>query len=180
MLVKLNKNNKGKASYEPPIPVVRNFDDIDRSAPPDEQIEGLLWIVAVLVCRFLHQFPFLYREGDELFSVGMIVVVDSVHNTDTPGDKIGSHIHTNACSAMEAYCNNLDSVVNMTTRTRYRYKERGKEIPTDIRLTAEAVVEDDHTEIIVRDAAKTLGIDLENATLHEKRRLHEFLTKEKK
>lgn len=169
MLVKLNKLNRGVAFYDPPIEVVRNFDDIDRDAPADEQIESLLWIPALLVCRFLHQFPFLKNEADELFSIGMLTVVDTVNNSDHPGHKIGAIIHTLACADMEAYCNNLNSVVNIHTRTRYRNRMAGKDTPESVRLTHQATVEDDQSELIVSDAAEFLGIDLDRASLAEKR-----------
>lgn len=171
MLVKLNKLNRGVAFYNPPIPVVRNFDDIDRKAPANDQIDALLWIPALLVCRFLHQFPFLKNEADELFSIGMMTVVDLVHNSDHPGHKIGAIVHTDSCAAMEAYCNNLNSVVNVHTRTRYRNRKAGKQTPESVKLTHQATVEDDLSELLVRDAAEFLGIDLEKATLNDKRRI---------
>lgn len=175
MLVKLNKANKGTAHYKPPFPVTRHFEDIDRDAPENEQIENLIWIPALLVSRFLHQFPFLRNEADEMFSVGVEVVVDEVYKDGTPGDKIGAVIHTNACAAIEAYCNNINSVVKVSTRTRYKNLQKMKETPSNVRLTAQAVTSDDDTELIVRDAAEFLGIDLQNMTLKEKRKLAEVL-----
>jgi len=175
MLVKLNKRNKGTAHYKPPFPVIRNFDDIDREAPANQQIENLIWIPALLVSRFLYQFPFLRNEADEMFSVGLEVVVDEVHKEGVPGDRIGAVIHTNACAAIEAYCNNINSVVKVSTRTRYKNLQRMKETPHHIRLTAQAVTEDDETELIIKDAAEFLGIDLKNMGLKDKRKLAEVL-----
>src|SRR6056297_2980615 len=120
MLVKLNKLNKGSAHYNPPFPVVRHFDDIDRNAPADQQIENLVWIPALLVSRFLYQFPYLQNEADEMFSVGLTVVVEEVNKKGLPGDRIGAIIHTNACAAIEDYCNGITAVVKFSTRTRYK------------------------------------------------------------
>lgn len=175
MLVKLNKLNKGSAYYDPPFPVVRHFDDIDRSAPVDQQIENLVWIPALLVSRFLYQFPRLHSEADELFSVGLEVVVEEVNKRGNPGDKIGGIIHTNACAAMESYCNNINSIVKVSTRTRYKNREKSKPNPSHIRLTSDRSSYDDNTELILRDAAESLGIDLERMTLKEKRKLAEVL-----
>lgn len=175
MLVKLNKLNKNSASYVPPFPVVRHFDDIDREAPTDQQIMNLVWIPALLVSRFLYQFPYLNSEADELFSVGLEVVVKEVNKEGIPGDKIGAIIHTNACAAIEEYCNNLDSVIRISTRTRYKNLERAKRTPASSKLKSDRFTTDDDTELILRDAAEFCGIDLENMTLKEKRKLAEVL-----
>lgn len=172
MLIRLNKLNRGMAFYEPPIEVVRNFDDIDRSAHPDQQIEALLWIPAALVCRFLHQFPYLTNEADELFSIGVLVVIETVKNTKVSGEKIGAHVHVKACAEMEAYGNNLNSVIKVATRTRYRRRNKNKHTPSTVRLASEmALVEDNETEFVLRDAAEFLGINLETATQAERERL---------
>lgn len=173
MLVKLSKLNRGMAHYEPPIPVVRNFEDVDRDAPVDEQIDALLWIPAVLVCRFLYQFPFVKSEADELFSIGLFIVVDTVNNTKHPGHKIGAIIHTNCVAAMERYCNDLNSAVSVSTFTRYKNRNANKETPKSVKLTNATMLrtEDDDAEFIVQDAANYLGIDLETASLKERRLL---------
>lgn len=171
MLVRLNRLNRGMAHFVPPIPVVRNFEDVDRDAPDDEQIDALLWVPTILVCRFLHQFPFIKNEGDELFSIGLMVVVDTVKNTKHPGHTIGAVVHTNCVAAMERYCNDLDSVVSVSTFTRYKNRNAGKDTPESVKLTHQAVVDDDCTELYVRDAAEFLGFDLNSATLAQKRQL---------
>lgn len=175
MLVKLNRRNNGMAYYDPPFPVTRTFGEVDRDSNPNDQIEALLWIPAVLVCRFLNQFPFLKKEADELFSIGTLVVVDLVNNSDYPGDKIGGVINVTACEAMESYCNSLNSLMKVSRDTLYRNHRNGKRNPTNIRLTSQAVTTDDDTELLVKDAAKYLGIDLERMTLKEKRKLAEVL-----
>ena len=128
---------------------------------------------ALLVCRFLYQFPVLHSERDELFSIGLLTLVDIVKNRpNIPGSRVGAYVHTNACAAMEAYCNDLGSAILIHTRTRYRYKQQGKETPESVKLTAEAEVrDDDSTELIVADACHALGINLETATLNQKRQL---------
>lgn len=173
MLVKLNSRNRGMAHYEPPIPVVRHFDDVDRSAPDDEQIDSLLWVAAVMVCRFLHQFPVLAKEADELFSIGMFVIVDTVKNEDHPGHLIGAVVNKKCMAAMEQYANSLNSIVSVSTKTRYNNLNANKETPDSVRLTNGTTtrVEDDDTSLIVEDAAEFLGIDLEKASLSERRKL---------
>lgn len=171
MLIRLNRLNRGMAHFDPPIPVVRNFEDVDRDDPDDEQVDALLWVPTILVCRFIHQFPFLKNEAEELFSIGLFVVVDAVKNTKHPGHKIGAIVHTNCVAAMERYCNDLDSVVSVSTFTRYKNRNAGKDTPESVRLTHQAIVEDDQTELLVRDAAEFLGIDLSKATLSDKRQI---------
>ena len=179
MLFKLNKSNPGVYSYDPPIEIPKlpegadPYGGIDRNKPDDDQINALLWVPALLVCRFLFQFPVLHCERDELFSIGLFTLVDTVKNRpDIPGDKIGAYVHTNACAAMEAYCNDLGEAIPVNTRTRYRHKQRGKELPESVRLTAEAEVrDDDHTEYLLAEACRVNGIRLETATLNEKRQL---------
>lgn len=179
MLFKLNKNNPGVHSYTPPIPIpdvpegADPYGGIDRTKSEDEQITCLLWIPAYLVCRFLFQFPVLHCERDELFSAGLFTLVETVKTQpDIPGDKIGAYVHTNAIAAMEAYCNNLGEAVPVNTRTRYRHRKKNKELPESVRLTSDTEVrEDDHTEQLLAEACEVAGINLETATLQEKRQL---------
>lgn len=179
MLFKLKKNSPGVYHYKPPIEIPRlpvGADPkcgIDRTMPEDEQIKCLLWVPALLVCRFLFQFPVLHSERDELFSIGLMELVSTVKdNPEIPGNKIGAYVNINACAAMEAYCNNLGSAITIHTRTRYRCKEQGKETPESVKITAEAEVrDDDFTELVIADACAMLGIDLETATSQERNEL---------
>lgn len=175
MLIRLDPTNRGMYRYEPPIEVVKTFGDIDREAPIDDQIADLLWIPAMLVCRFVFQFSFLRSEADELFSIGMMVVVDKVNNSDAPGHLIGSHVNCLATVKMEEYANSLNSIAGPTTRTRYEKIGKGILTPTHSRLTSEDRVVDDETELLVRDAAEFLGYDLENMNLNQKRKLADTL-----
>jgi len=175
MLIRLDPKNRGMYRYEPPIEVVKTFGDIDREAPIDDQIADLLWIPASLVCRFVFQFPFLRSEADELFSIGVMVVVDKVNNSDAPGHVIGAHVNLKTQVKMEEYANSLNSIAGPTTRTRYEKIKGGILTPTHCRLTSEDRVVDDETELLVRDAAEHLGYDLNNMTLNQKRKLADTL-----
>lgn len=174
MLIRLNKKIQGMVKYNPPIPVEVNT-EISDSMSDDERITALLWIPSMLVCRFLYQFPFLKTEADELFSIGLFVVVDTVKNSPIEADKIGAHININCCSAIEEYCNNLNSVVSVKTRTRYRNKKDGKETPRSIRLTHEAKSVDDNTELLIKDVCEHLGVDVKTMSNAVKRQIVEIL-----
>ena len=172
-MIKLNTFVRGICRYEPPVPVVPHFEDIDVSAPIDEQIENLLWIPATLVCRFLFQFPYLSNEADELFSIGMERVVRMVNEANYPGDKLGGAVNLACRKAMEDYANNLTTVVNVGTTTRYKNYRKGKATPSSQALSNIRVpaVNNDVSQVEIEDAAKVLGIDLENMTLSDKRKL---------
>ena len=177
MMIRLNPQSKAVRSYTPPFPVTKNFDDIDTDAPLNEQIEGLLWIPATLVGRYTGQFPILINEADELFSIGVQQVFDVVHKQKFPGDKIGGIVNIQCRYHMEAYCNNLNSVVKVCTKTRYNNRNNGKPTPSHKKLVAgRHRSDDDYTEVLLRDAAESLQIDLENMTLREKRQLWDVLS----
>lgn len=175
MLIRLNKRNHRRVKYKPPFEVIRCFDDVDRDAPGEEQIEALLWIPWMLVCRFIAQFPTLRSEADALFSEGYMVVVDKVMNTKYPSEKIGAVINVAACKAMEDYANRLNSVVYVSHDTQYNNLKKGKQTPHHVKLVSDLTTEDDHAELLVRDAAELLGVDVDNMTLKEKRRIQEVL-----
>lgn len=175
MLVKLNKSNKGCSRYDAPFEVTRHFDDPDPSASVAEQSEHLFWVSALLVSRFLHQFPFLKNEADELFSIGCMTICEVVSSQRYENDKVGAVCNVKACRAMEDYINGLNSVVKVCTTTRYSNLKKGVESPVHRPLTAGLGVVDDHSEILVRDAAECLGYDIKTLTLHQKRKLREKL-----
>lgn len=176
-MIKLNPSVRGVCHYEPPVPVVPHFEDIDVSAPIDEQIENLLWIPASLVCRFLYQFPHLGNEADELFSIGLQKVVESVTSGKYAGEKIGSVVTVKCRRAMEDYANNLTSVVKIGTTTRYENYRNGIDMPSCQALseTSTPNAVNDTTAIVIEEAAEHLGIDLENMTLSEKRKLAAYV-----
>jgi len=176
MMIKLNRRDRSCLHYDPPIPVTRCFDDIDTDAPTDVQIEQLLWVPAVLVARFHGQFPTLHSELDELFSVGMLTVCEVVNAGKHDGDKIGGVIHVACVRAMEDYCNNLNSIVKVSTTTRYTNHKRGIETPSHKRMVMDHSSVDDQTELMIRDAAEALGLDTENMDAKQKRRLFEALS----
>jgi hypothetical protein len=176
MLLKLNKHNKTVRNYTPPYDVVRNFDDIDVKAPESEQVEGLLWIPAVLVGRFLGQFKFLVNEADEMFSVGVMRVVEIVAKRKHAGDKIGAVCNRQCIREIENYINNLDGIVKVSTSTRYNNLNDGKHTPCHfgmafIKHTMKGITVDDHTEFYLNDAAEAYDLDLTNLTVSEKRKL---------
>ncbi|MCP4896278.1 MAG: hypothetical protein GY906_04820 [bacterium] len=175
MLVKLNRSNLSCARYTPPVPVTQNFEDIDTSLPNAEQSDLLLWIPALLVSRFLAQFPFLKNESDELFSIGTLTVLETVDSGKYGGDKIGAICNVKCCRAMEDYINGLNSVVKVCTTTRYENLKKGIETPVHHPLCSNVGTEDDHSEIEVRDACDVLGYDVESLTLRQKRRVWEML-----
>ena len=175
MLVKLNKSNKGCSRYDAPFEVTRHFDDPDASQSTAEQSEHLFWVAALLVSRFLHQFPFLRNEADELFSIGCATICEVVASGRYDLDKVGAVCNVKACRAMEDYVNGLNSVVKVCTTTRYSNLKKGVESPVHQALSTGMGVEDDLSEILVRDAAECLGYDVENLTLAQKRKIREKL-----
>lgn len=175
MMIKLNPKNKTCFHFEPPFEITRHFDDVDTDAPANEQIEQLLWIPAVLVSRFHGQFPTLYSELDELFSVGMLTVCEIVNERKHSASKLGGVIHVSCVRAMEDYCNSLNSVVKVGTTTRYLNHQRGIETPSHQRMSSEHATYDDQTELHIRDACEALGVELSGLNTKQKRKLYEAL-----
>lgn len=177
MLIRLNALNRRVRHYDPPYTVSRNFDDIDTNAPQQEQVEGLLWIPAMLVSRFLGQFPTLRPEGDEMFSIGVMRVVEIVAKGQHAGDKIGAVCNMQCRRCMEDYVNNLDSVVSVCTSTRYNNLNSGKHTPSHQGMAFVKhwlSTEDDHTEFYLEDAAEVLELDIMNLpklTIKQKRKM---------
>lgn len=179
MMIKLNPKIRRVARYEPPYAVARNFDDFDASAPVNEQIESLLWIPATLVSRFIGQFPFLEAEGDELFSIGVLRVCEIVNGGKFGPEKIGAVCNVQCRREMENYCNGLNSVVRVCTSTRYENRNKGRDTPKHVKMTdygRATSVTDDHTDMLLRDAAQVLGYDLGDLTLKQKRKLAQILS----
>jgi hypothetical protein len=175
-MIRLNPKVKTVRHFEPPFPVTRHFDPVDTSAPLNEQIESLLWIPATLVSRYLGQFPYLENEAEEMFSVGYEQVMAIVHKGGHSGDKIGAVCNVQCRYHIEAYCNGLNSVVKVCTKTRYNNRNFGKPTPSHKKLVAgRHRHDDDHTELLLRDAAQTLQLDLDNLSLRQKRLLWDIL-----
>jgi len=178
MMIKLNPKIKSCLHYDPPIEVTRHFEDVDTDANAETQIEQLAWIPALLVSRFLGQFPFLQSEADELFSIGICKVVMIVAERKHTGNKIGAVVNVQCRRAMEDHANSLNSIVAVGTTTRYINLGKGVETPSHKRLDSESpklVTHDDHTELYIRDAARALDIDIETMTLRDRRKLKEAL-----
>ena len=178
-MIKLNPNNHEAFRYVPPIPVGCFFGDIDVEAPANEQVECLLWIPATLVARFRHQFPHLCCESDELFSIGVSKVVEVVNRFEFPGNKIGAVCNIQCRRAMEDYANGLNSVVKVCTTTQYENRRRGITTPSSSAFNhnnSQGIsFEDDPTELLVRDAADSIGVDIKSMTRSQKRKLAEVL-----
>ena len=176
MIIRLNRKSHACLHYMPPIPVTRYFDDVDTDAPANQQIEQLLWIPALLVARFHGQFPILHSELDELFSIGLLTVCEVVNGGGHSGSKIGGVIHVACVRAMEDYANDLNSIVKVGTTTRYKNHKRGIETPVHGRLTVDQAVSADMTEIMIRDAAESIGLRIGDLDAKQKRRLYEALS----
>jgi hypothetical protein len=183
MLIRLNEGVKETAPYDPPFFVERRvgriagdeYRSVDRSLPDDDQIAELLWVPALLVSRFLYQFPFLVNEADEMFSIGVQVVVDKVKNSDVSGDVIGSHVYEKGRAVIEDFANSLDVIVASSTRTKYTELKKGKPLPKHVKLAPTQHVEDELTDLYFRDAVETLGYDPENLTLSQRRKVARLL-----
>jgi hypothetical protein len=178
MMIKLNPKIKSCLHYDPPIPVTRHFEDVDVDADAETQIQQLTWIPALLVSRFLGQFPFLQSEADELFSIGICKVVMIVAERKYKGNKIGAVVNVQCRRAMEDHANALNTIVAVGTTTRYINLGKGVETPSHCRLDTDnpkMVTNDDHTELYILDAAHSLGIDIETMTLRDRRKLKEAL-----
>jgi hypothetical protein len=179
MMIKLNPKIKSCLHYDPPIAVTRHFEDVNTDDSAETQIEQLSWIPALLVSRFLGQFPFLHAEADELFSIGICKVVMIVADRAHAGDKIGAVVNVQCRRAMEDYANSLNTIVAVGTTTRYKNLNRGVDTPHHSRLDSESpklVTVDDLTETYVADAAHALGIDVARMTLRDKRKMMAVLT----
>jgi len=189
MMVRLNPDIKTVWSYTPPIPVTRHFDDPSPTMTLNEQIEYMLWIPAALVGRWLGQHQFLIGEADELFSIGVLRLTEIVHDRERYESSpvgIGTIVYGRCHYAMESYINNLNSVVKVSTSTRYKNKRDGKETPMSLDLEGLASADerhawhpaytvDDHSDLLLRDACEVLGYDYTNLTLKQKRRVADIL-----
>lgn len=177
-MIRLNTMDKTCCFYEPPIPVDRHFGEVDTSAPADEQINALLWIPAVLVSRYMSQFPRLRSEGDELFSIGVTTVVEVVNSGQYGSDQIGSVTNVKCRRAMEDFANNIDRPLKVCKTTQYENRKRGVQTPKragSAHPSHQAKHYDDHSHLYLQDAAEMLGYDLDNLTRRQKKRLAEAL-----
>ena len=179
-MIRLNARNYEVARYVPPMTVEHFFGDVDVTADANDQVECLLWIPATLVARFRHQFPHLRPESDELFAIGVAKVVDVVNRGGYEGGKIGAVCQVKCRRAMEDYANSLGSVVKVCTTTQYENRRRGVTTPSSSAFnhynSGSLSFEDDPTELIVRDAAASIGVTIgEKLTRSQKRKLAEVL-----
>lgn len=174
-MIRLNPKIRASRSYNPPVLVIRYYEDVDTSLPLAEQLEQLLWIPALLVSRYLAQFPFLENESDEMFSVGMLRVAELIDENKFSGSKIAFAAFPRCNYAIESYVNNLDSIVKVSTSTRYNNLRNGKDTPSHQRLVTDQVVHDDHSQLLVADACQVLGYDPSNLSLKQKKRLASIL-----
>lgn len=176
-MIKLKTHNTECAIWNPPIPVEKHFGPVDITADQETQIKQLSWIPALLVCRFLGQFPHLWPEADEMFSIAMLKVVETVASNDGEfdGDKIGSVCNVRGRRAIEDHANGVYSAIKICTTTRYENRKKGIQTPVSGGVSEWISHEDDHTELIVKDAANALGFDLENMTRSERKALAEAL-----
>lgn len=174
-MIKLRQYDQTKVYFEPPIPVEPFFGDIDVSWPYDRQIECLLWIPAALVSKFIGQYPFLQSEDEELFSVGVEKVVEIVTSEKYDSGDIGA-VCTVACRrSMEEYGNRLNRIVRVSTSLLYKNRRLGKKTPKSVSYTSGLTSRDDRTETYMKDAAETLGIDLNNMSRRDKNELKRVL-----
>lgn len=177
-MIRLNPKSMAVRHYDPPFPVDKWFGPVDRTQTPNEQAAQLYWIPATLVSRYIGQFPTLTPEADELFSVGVEQVHAIVHKPSFTGCQIGAVVNVQCRYHMEAYCNGLNSVVSVCTKTRYNNRNSGKPTPSHMRLNSahQHAHVDDMTEVLLRDAAESIQVDLENLSLREKRALWDILS----
>ncbi len=175
MIVRL-RDVKGNAPYIPPFPVTMPTEEpIDRSLPLDDQIMALTWIPAILVSRFLYQYPNLDSEADELFSVGIEVVVDMVNRDDVDGDDLIAWTVVNARRTMEVYASGLDSVVKVCQSTRYNRAKQGRKVPSSGELTEHGGAGTDDTERIIELACQALDLDIRSASFADRKQIADYL-----
>lgn len=165
---------RGKArwGYDPPIEVKRHRGPL--SDDQDQRIEQLLWIPASLVSRLCGQYPRLRSEADELFSVGVQAIVETVREDRHPAEKIGRVCHGKARRAMENYANGVDTVIKVSNSTRWKRFREGQPIPKSQGEPQPTATYDDLTDVVIRDACQPLGYtDLSKLNARQKRRLKE-------
>lgn len=176
MLIKLNKYNKQAAHYTPPVPVGKKL-----PGPTDEDsaeviLEKLLWVPAILVSQFLHQFPALRPDADELFSVGVLTLSTLIDREDLSANDVARFAKVRCCRAMEDYANTIESVILVNPTARYRRRKKYRAIPMSVPVGDTPLSsEDDHTDLHLRDAAEHLGLDLDNLSARDKRKLERLL-----
>lgn len=174
-MIRLKLHNTECALYDPPFPIERHFGTVDTDADQETQIKQLSWIPALLVCRYLAQFPHLWPEADEMFSIAMLKVIETIEESRFDGSKIGSVCNVRGRRAIEDYANGLYSAIKICTTTRYENKKKGIVTPRSSMISDRMNQYDDQTELLVTDAAAALGIDLSSMSRADKRALAEAL-----
>ena len=170
-MIKLNKYNTQAAHYEPPFEIRKDKAKVEEGDTPQQIIDKLLWVPASLVARFLHQFPGLQSEADELFSEGVSTLSTLAHRTDLTVDQRSTYAYRRCLRAMENYANSIDSVISVSLETRYRRRKTGKGLPRSIQLDDVIGQTDDHTSILLRDVADHLDVDLNNLSRKDLKKL---------
>jgi len=176
MLIMFNPHIKQSAYFKPPVPVTLNFDGIDRTASKDDQVTDLLWIPAFLVARFLYQFPALRPESDELFSEGVLAVVEVVNDESVSTEDIERKCAMFCSHRMQQYARALYLPVSVSGPTQYSKRRSGDKIPKGTSSPVEATIEDDHSELLIRDALESYGFDLDNLTTKQRRKLRRLFS----
>lgn len=166
-------------SYTPPIPVEPCFAPLTEQMTFEEKVNSTLWIAAVLTSRFLGQFPHLYNEADELFSVGYTRVIETIAEDRFDIEKLGAVCHVRCQESMERYANNVQSLVYVGNTTRALNCRKGKKTPKHIfSLHNFETPSESHLLLEVEDMADHLGIDLANPTKAQSRKLYNSLREE--
>lgn len=176
MLIRFNPRLRGAVSYAPPIPVTPNFSGPEPGAPSHQQINDLLWIPAFLVGKFIYQYPSFHAEGDELFSLGVEAVVELVHDEKPHPKGLVQRVFNLCVSRFNSYGSQVGSVIGISRPSQYRCTVSGRGFPKSITHPTEACIEDDHSELLIRDAAVHLGYDLDNLTKKQAERLLQELS----
>lgn len=173
-MIKLNKYNLQAAHYEPPFAIRKDKAKVEASDTSQQIVEKLLWVPAALVARFVHQFPNLYSEADELFAEGVSTLSILAHREDLTAEQKSTFAYRRCLRAMENYANGTESVIAVSVETRYRWRKSGRQVPKSVPID-DAGLMDDHTDILLRDAAEHLGVDLNNMSEKDQRALERLL-----
>ena len=160
--------------YTPPIPVSRHRGPL--SEDPSERVLQLLWIPATLVSRLCGQYPFLRPEADELFSIGVLAITETVNDQKHAGARLGAVCHGKARRAMESYANNLGTVVKIANSTRWKRYAEGRPLPRTCSPRHPLATQDDLTDVLIRDASVPLGYtEVSGLSARQRNRLRDSL-----
>lgn len=159
---RLNPRDSRRAPYVPPIPVEPYFGEITVDMPYEDKIKRTLWVPASLVSMMVGQYPHLRKEDDEMFSIGVEIVCDTMAD-EKYNDRyeiITGIVAVRAQKAVETYANGLFSVVKVSTTTRYQNRARGIRTPRCKNVSRVMNIQyDDMTEMQIKDAMEALGYE---------------------